>query len=372
MAQAVRYREAYERLNSNLLEIEVFYSQPEKGDSHTGDGMPNCKRCSKKKAKIDEAFLEYYTLGNPGSWDEGYPEYREEMRSFLTKPDTTLDAAHDKFKAQLRLHIMRDVCTIVSEDTEETIRFKNSCKQIFEAEAPLADQLGGVFKAKASELDSFDGGPDSERQVEIGNDPFSMDLEPKFNESETTSQLHQFIQCATTPEQYAEIFIAYYCTPGTDDSPQLRALKGKYAKLFESGVSHDEVLNTWRKEARETRQRGLQGLRQKLGDLRMAQSAHLKNKARKKEKDAEMKDSEYVFVPKMEECSLRRCGNQMDVTNDGALECAVCEWLATAQQIRAGERRHFFYCSEEHVEEDFVSFLFCLLQILEPGLSVTG
>jgi hypothetical protein len=48
---------------------------------------------------------------------------------------------------------------------------------------------------------------------------------------------------------------------------------------------------------------------------------------------------------------------EVDVsTEEGAIQCAVCDWLAR----RSERRRRFFYCCEEHAEEDFVSLLYFL------------
>lgn len=152
---------------------------------------------------------------------------------------------------------------------------------------------------------------------------------------------------AKTNEERAALYVSYYCTLTPDDTTQMRSLKTKYAKLFESGKSHDTVLGMWKAEAKDLKAREIGGLEQRLGELKMAQSAHLKNKKKKKmKKDAKMMDKRIMV-----ECSLPGCGKQMDKSKGGVDECAVCDWLAW----RTGQRQHFYYCSVAHCKEDFVS-----------------
>jgi hypothetical protein len=67
-----------------------------------------------------------------------------------------------------------------------------------------------------------------------------------------------------------------------------------------------------------------------------------------------MQDREDALAPKMERCSMEACGREVDLSVEGgAIQCAVCDWLAG----RSERRRRFYYCCEQHAEEDFVSQL---------------
>ena len=300
-----------------------------------------------------QAYYDYYLGNQPGRWDEQLISYRQELENmFNSSVSVPLGAIHGRFKAELREHLRKDLCAISPDDSKSAVEYKMRIDELLR-QVPIEEALEVAFRGKIEGLAGVDGLEG--RRVLDG----TMDeAHPAgFNVS---------LQNVKTPEQRAELYGAYYCTPTWNDTPQLRNMKTKYGKLFESGMSHDTVLSTWKKEAQDTKDRHLDRLQQRLVELQMAQSAHLKNRKRKMEKDARMKDKEYVVVPRLVGCSLPGCENQMDVGKEGPIECAVCDWLARKSQ----DRRRFYYCSEDHVEEDFVSFQINLSFVCSLGADV--
>lgn len=334
LTQADRYREAAEQLNATLQSIEKFYASPSAG-LHTGG--PKCERCAKKKHRKMQAFYDYFLGNHPGRWDESLVDYRQELEDLFNGPEPPLAAIHLRFKAELRDHLRRDLCTVSTGDSKEILEDKEAGDALLR-DSPLEEGLRRVFQKKVEALASL---PDL-------NEPTGLSA---VRDVSHPAGFSAALQEARTAEQRAELYVAYYCTPAWNDTPQQRNIKSKYGKLFESGTSHDTVLGMWRKETQDQKAREVGRLKQRLGELQMAQSAHLKNKKRKMEKDARIKDKEYVIVPRLVKCSLRGCDVQIDTSKEGPIECAVCDWLAG----RSEERRHFYYCSEAHVEDDFVS-----------------
>lgn len=234
----------------------------------------------------------------------------------------SLEDIHVRYQRELRDHLKRNLCTVRRGDSKEIIDQKTWTSSRFdsgeETKAILEPHLDGTLNATAREA---------------------------------ADAIHA-LQKTTTSEERIPIYVKYYCTPAWADTPQQKNMKAKYARQFEAGLSHDEVLAAWKKEVLYLQQEEISKLKHRLGELQMAQSAHLKNQAKKAERDQRMQDRDYVFVPKPENCSLASCGAEVDVSAEGgAIQCAVCDWLAR----RSDRRRRSFYCSEEHAEEDFVS-----------------
>lgn len=280
----------------------------------------------KKKRRIKQAYHSYYLGQDPYRWDTHLSAYREEMQRMFDDTEAfSLEAIHARYQRELRDYLKEVLCTVKRGDPEE------------------------VSDNKAQILSRFESGEDIksilERYLESSLDSSSPE----------TADAIRALQKTTTPEERIPIYVKYYCTPAWADTPQQKNMKGKYARQFESGLSHDDVLGAWKKEVLYMQQEEISKLKHRLGELQMAQSAHLKNKAKKAERDQRLQDRDYVFVPKPETCSLASCGKEVDVAADGgAIQCAVCDWLA-----RKGDRRRkrYFYCSEDHAEEDFVGLI---------------
>lgn len=262
------------------------------------------------------------------------------MKDLLNRPDVPLDAIHDRFKAELRGHLEKDLCTVLPSDSPDVVRDKNHIKSLFDEGLDFNDILKCYIQAQRTRLAYYD---DSLRDDGAAALP-----------AEHPAGLNAAIQDSKNADDRAGLYASYYCGQSWSDTPQQRNMKAKYSKVFESGLSHDTVLGMWRRDAKGIKGREVERLKHGLGELQMAQSAHLKNKARKMEKDIRVKDRVYVDVPKPEpvKCSLEGCQVQMDA-KEGPIECAVCDWLV---RQNPAVNRHFYYCSEEHAEEDFVSW----------------
>jgi hypothetical protein len=114
--------------------------------------------------------------------------------------------------------------------------------------------------------------------------------------------------------------------------------------MFGELIPHDEVLAAMKKEAADSHASKIDVLQREISELQMAQSAHLKVKAKKEEKHERMiLDREPS--PKMVQCSLDGCANEVNLLAD-MIECAICEWL----HRKGGERGRYVYCSVEHAE----------------------
>lgn len=329
MLEADHFRHSEEQLNSALQNIDKFYSTARTGN-HTGE--PSCERCAKKKKRTRQAYYEYYLGQGPGRWDSHLTAYREELQRMFDDTETySLEDIHARYQRELRGHLKRDLCTAKRGDSK------------------------AIIDQKTWTSSRFDQGEDTKSILEMHLDG-TLNSTPR----EAADAIYA-LQKTRTPEERIPIYIKYYCTPGWTDTPQQKNMKAKYARQFEGGISHDEVLAMWKKEVLYLQQEEISKLKHRLGELQMAQSAHLKNKAKKAERDQRMLDREYVPAPQLERCSLESCGREVDLTVDGgAIQCAVCDWLA-----RRSDRRRFFYCCEGHAEEDFVSciliYYWCLL-----------
>jgi hypothetical protein len=315
--QGDQFRQAKARLEAALQSIEQL---PPHG-SHTG--QPDCERCTWKKNQITAAYYEYYLSSDPSAWSSNLPQYRFEMEKKLHDPKGySLEDVHALFQSALREHMKQDLCTPQAADGPETRALKFMTTKMFDNGRPTSEILSDY----AAALERSAPNPDAATFV------FAL------NESKTK-------------EDRAKIYIDYYCSPTWNDSPPQKNFKVKYARMFEQLLPHDEVVAAMKKEAEESRSSKVEALQQELSGLQMAQSAHLKGKAKKEEKDQRMM-MDRDPSPKMVQCSLDGCANEIDLLADAILECAICEWL----DRKGGERGRYVYCSVEHADEDFVSF----------------
>ena len=128
--------------------------------------------------------------------------------------------------------------------------------------------------------------------------------------------------------------------------------------MFAEGHPHDEVIRQWHREVLEAQEKRTGKLKYQLGELKMAQTAHLKNKAKKAEnqrmwdqKDEAEVDSK-TFI-----CTLPRCGiDLVDTARESWATCLYCEWLVSKQEeVGAAGIEPSYYCTVEHAEADLVS-----------------
>jgi hypothetical protein len=324
--EADRFRYDEERLSGTLQMIERVSSTP-RGGPHTGNS--NCERCTEKRIMITQAYHSFYISHEPDRWDSSLAEYREEMERMFSDPEQyTLEDIHARFQQELRQHIKKEMCTLKRGDS----------KTVVERKRWSASQFDNVHDLKSTLQTTL--------EVTLNTTPREA--------AEAMYALHS----TKTAHERAPVYAKYYCTPSWTDTSQQKNIKAKYARQFEAGLSHDQVITAWKNEVLSSQQQEISKLQHRLGELQMAQSAHLKNKAKKAEKDQRIQDREYVFVPKMERCTFTGCNKEVDVnTEGGALQCALCDWLAARyEDVERKKGWRFFYCSREHVEEDFVSY----------------
>ena len=320
------FRRSEEELSLALKSIEESFDGSPK-EPHTGE--PDCKTCIAQKERIWQAYRNFYLGDQPGRWDSNLPAYRQEITEMFSDPNKyTLETIQSRFHQELREHLKKDICFVRQDiDSASVEELKSGLRLVFQQ--------------------------DSVPTEVILRESLQAQLQVPGVVPRDAAEFLSALQNTTTSQERVQIYQKYYCTPAWGDTPQQKNMKAKYERLFESGMSHDNVLSQWKKEVLEIQNQKASQLKHRLGELQMAQSAHLKNKAKKAEKDQRMQD----FVQSQTAgCSLPRCQKVVDLeAEEGALECVVCKWLANKAQTEGRRREHAYYCSEEHAEEDFVS-----------------
>ncbi|KAG4414098.1 hypothetical protein IFR04_012750 [Cadophora malorum] len=310
------FRESKERLEESLSAVDRFYASSE---ASPHEGRPNCQRCSKKKHDITRAFYDYYLSNDPRAWYAGNAHYKQEMqRRFDSSDDLALDDVHSFYQSALREHLRQDLCTVLPTDNPKVADFKYKTSDLFK-ESRSTDEILDLYLEHVSSI-----APNADAA--------------SFNAA---------LQDTTTAEQRAQLYVNYYCTPSWNDPPAVKSIKAKHARMFEALVPHDEVLASWRKDAQDSQAAKVSELQGKLSDIKMAQSAYLKNKKKKAEKDQRMLDREPT--PRIEQCALGGCPVEINLVTEEVIECAICEWM----DRKGGERGRAVYCSLEHANEDF-------------------
>ncbi|KAE9379851.1 hypothetical protein N431DRAFT_432229 [Stipitochalara longipes BDJ] len=310
--QGEQFRHSKAQLEAALLSIKNL---PPHG-SHSG--QPNCERCAQKKNQMRAAYQEYYLSSDPDAWSSNLPQYRASVAEKFNNPNGyLLEEVHTLFQSAFREHLKQDLCKPVEKDTPQTFSLKSATAHQFDSGRPTADILSDYATA-------------------IEN------IAPNSDAAAFASAINN----SRSQEERAHIYMNYYCRPAWADSPQQKAFKAKYARMFESLVPHDEVLAAMNKEAADSHASKIDVLQREISELQMAQSAHSKAKAKKEEKHERMILNREPS-PKMVQCSLDGCANEVNLLAD-TIECAICEWLH-----RKGGRGRYVYCSVEHADEDF-------------------
>lgn len=266
-------------------------------------------------------------------WDAHLSAYRFQMLKML-EGNASREEIHARFQKELKRHIKSDLCAIQPGDSDLVIKAKKDFA--VDCEAKIFEQLpiGPIPEALTASQD------------------------PKSPRSRPDTAYLPDITKSTTNDDRSTAWQEYYCTPGYNDTPQQKSMKAKYAAEFAKGLSHDTVITMWRNEVLEKKWKEIDKLKHQLGELKMAQSAHLKNQARKAAKEQRNLDREEQAEAEAAKhtttCGLPTCEKEVDLlVEGGALQCAICDWIA--HQAVDEKRDHVYYCSPEHVEEDFVS-----------------
>ncbi|EKD14494.1 uncharacterized protein L3040_000021 [Drepanopeziza brunnea f. sp. 'multigermtubi'] len=315
------FREAKIRLENTLNVIERHYSTPESG-VHTG--LPSCPRCQSKKRDIHRAYCDYYLSNDQRSWYAENPWYKQEMNRRLQDPNIPLNEIHQFFNSALREHMRQDLSAVQPGDSTVVKDFKRKTSDLF-TDSYQPRSMADILSAYLQNINIITGHQDATDLVNV-------------------------LQLTTTPQERADIYIRYYCTSSWNDLPIVKTFKSKYARMFESGAPHDAVLASMRKEGEEAQALKIAELQGKLSDIKMAQSAHLKNKKRKEEKRERLQRlRERPSNSEMALCALVTCGEEINISSGTVTECAICEW----HDRKGGDRGRVFYCSTRCAEEDF-------------------
>lgn len=338
LRQGERFLRDTEEFDSSIKSIGERYSKTSNDTLPKHAEGPACPRCERRKGEIWRVYRTFFLGEEDSTWHRGLKEYREKMGVLLKDVHDfnleTVEKIQELFTSELSKHIKKDFCTPQSGDSEEVKSIKKEAAEQISASTSLQTALQIATSAQLSTLPFLH--PDAVRALKA-------------------------LQESKAPD-FAAVFQGYYCDNSITDTPQQRSIKSKYASLFNKGESHHEILAKWRKEALETQEKETEALKRQLAELQLAQSAHLKNKARKAEKKQD-REAEVEVEKKTAYCALRSCEKEIDLlAGNGTLECMVCDWMAgkNFEEGSVGKREHVYYCSEEHVEEHFVSFFLCL------------
>lgn len=290
--------------------------------------------CSEHLTAAIEAYRIYYLNPGPGRWHSDLHEYHEELQVMFDRASSsTMEEIHSRAAREFRQYTKQDLCTPNSSDPPPIANNKLTTAHMLDDGVPIDNCIDQYLNALS-----------------------------QLSPNEETARFLYGLQNATTPEARTQLYIDHYCTgPVFSDSTKLANFKAKYARQFRSGATHDTVVSAMKAEAEGSKSADVSGLQIRLGELQMAQSAHLKSVARKAEKDQKMRDASPPPVAvkvesEMVECAIQGCERKVLVEGDedfgGPIECGLCDWLAG----KVEGRKRCFYCSREHAEMDFVSF----------------
>jgi hypothetical protein len=302
------------QLEAKLKSIRSYFNSPH-APAHTAP--PNCDRCNTKNHRIAGAYHDFYSSNPPLGVDEF--EYRDALDRALREPlGPQLIQMHKVYQEALNQHLKNDLCAFQPSDDDDTKVYKNATREL------------------------FDHGHDTQETVK-----YYTDCQLRSTKDPKVAEFIKNLQKATSSEQRAQVYINFYCKSDATDTAEQRNFKTKYTRIFEQLNPHDNVVNAMRREAEEAQANKVSKLSQSLGEMQMAFSAHLKNKARKAEKDKRMNDRD--MPPRLANCGMEDCPIDFNVLTDETIECTICEWLE--RKGSRGER--LYYCSVEHAEEDF-------------------
>ncbi|POS85119.1 hypothetical protein EPUL_001824 [Erysiphe pulchra] len=316
LAQVDAFRNAKQKLQDTLHLIQEKFTPP---NSECNSGHPDYRNCDAKNRKIIDAYKDYFLSSDPNSWYTNILGYETEMqarfRDIKTPTKQDLKDLYFIFHTKLREYIF----TVINDlKLDGDIELSNIISNNIPKDIPLE-----ILVQKAYDT--------------------LLSLLPNSN----AKQLILSLQNTKTAGERAPLYIQYYCPIAEDDTPQQRNFKTKYARMFENRLNHDEVLTAMQKEAQDLYSQRVSALHTELGELQLAQSAHLKKKVRKAENFQQVRDRKSNQMSIC--CSLVHCRAEIDLTKEN-IECALCEWL----ERKGSGKGRFFYCSSEHAEEDFV------------------
>ncbi|KAG9242138.1 hypothetical protein BJ878DRAFT_517043 [Calycina marina] len=325
--QGEQFRRSGEELTRTLKNIEEEFTK--EGNAHTAS--PDCETCVAKRKRIWQAYSSYYLGVEPGRWDADLPEYRKKITEMFAAPEKyNLEDIDTRSKAELREHLRKDLCAtdpdIDSKCSHTYKMFRSQLAKKFAKNVPTEDILkwAAAFEQSA----------------------------PEPLRSKETSRFLDLLHAANTPQDKAQAYRQYYCSPSTDETAQQKNMKGKYRNLFDSNTSPESVVAAWKAEALQLQLEHTTKLTEQLRALKLAQSAQERKQAAKQA--VENQKLHNAVEKRTARCSMQECGSEVDLdAEDGVLECALCDWLASKPGVKGEKREHAYYCCETHVEDDF-------------------
>ncbi|KAM3073006.1 hypothetical protein ACMFMG_008725 [Clarireedia jacksonii] len=238
------------------------------------------------------------------------------------KPDEyDLAAIHRRADTELRSHLKKDICAPAPGDTEEITGYKSILAHELDEGKSIPKILGMYL----------------ENQFKTGSNSDVIDFNRELN-------------ATTSDEERIPLYIKYYCADSWANSTNIKNFKAKYSRMFEQGMPHDAVVAAMRKEVSTSREVEISDLKRRLNELNLAQSAHLKAKAKKAEKD-QMKDQRNMSLVGESKavCAYEDCSKDIDLgVDEGIIQCVVCDWI---DGLINGEKSTY-YCSPEHAHMD--------------------
>ncbi|KAH8811409.1 hypothetical protein F5884DRAFT_781998 [Xylogone sp. PMI_703] len=311
-----------ENLRQDTLVLESKLSSIRQSCSESLQCPSPISECPEHMSQMVQAYREFYLSDEPDRWYSNIQKYKDELNSMFNNPEEyTLADIHNRARKELRKAQGSDLCTIRPDDAEEIIKWKHESATMLDQGKPIAEIIDYRINVQLEAL------PESEATERMA---FLKALEESKDQKER-----------------ARIYIDYYCQQLPTDSREQSSLKAKFIKMFQEGAPHDTVLTAMIKQTMEAKEAHKSNLEHMLGELQMAQSAHLKNKAKKEET---FRRRQQVEAEKTAECSFPGCDAPVNLLDkDGPLECAICEWLSQ----RSPTRKPYFYCSNEHADKDF-------------------
>ncbi|KAF5873319.1 uncharacterized protein Bfra_008601 [Botrytis fragariae] len=319
LEHADNYRIDHEALRKTLESIKKFYESPF-ATPHTTDHK-DCESCIGEDRQTRKAYQDWYLSEDPDRWYSKLFDYKAELQSMFEQPKVhRLDEIHTRADHEFRAHLKKDLCAHRPDDSEDIIEFKDRI-------AMELDQGRNISKVLNAYLTEY---------IKTCPNPDQVDF---------ILHLHD----TTTHKQRIPIYVSYYCSPLESDSISVRNYKSKYARMFENEIPYDEVVAAMKKESARTKDTEIAQLQHRLNELNLAQSAHLKAKAKKEQKDT-LKYLHHQQVEKESKalCSYDGCDEDVDLSvPEGAIQCILCDWIASKVPEDRDHKRTY-YCSPSH------------------------
>jgi len=278
-----------------------------------------------------KAYQKFYLGDQPERWDRNRHAYRTEIEAMFQE-NIALLHIHSRFLKELADYVTDELCKSRPGDLARVTSIKQDVIRAIQTDK---DPTSSAMKHYIEMQWSLVSGSEQTKELE-------------FREAISKSK---------SAVGRVSIYQDYYCGYEEDDDHSKRHMKAKYSSMFAEGHPHDEVIQQWHREVLEAQEKDTAKLKNHLGELKMAQTAHLKNKAKKAENQRMWDQKDEIEVDKKTFiCSFPGCGiDLVDTAQESWATCLYCEWLAIREEEvgAAAGREPPYYCTVEHAEADF-------------------